>query len=235
MKSRIALFGIVATSALLGCGILLGVEGDYTLRADDAATSSGDVTTETSGLSDASGDATADGGVLPDAASDGPMLTPDVADVAEGGRPTADALADVAPEAAADAGPPLAFGPTPGHVNPCGFAASAGSCTTPSNRCCYGSDGGYCQLSTEACNLPRSAIVECDEAADCSGTGSDICCLDVQSGDRPFARCKASCPVRICRADAECPNSEKCLPWPCPNGPVRSSCNGEGYNPALCF
>lgn len=91
LKSRIALFGIVATSALLGCGILLGVEGDYTLRADDAATSSGDVTTETSGLSDASGDATADGGVLPDAASDGPMLTPDVADVAEGGRPTADA------------------------------------------------------------------------------------------------------------------------------------------------
>lgn len=124
----------------------------------------------------------------------------------------------------------------PNAINPCG--PPDGPRCEEGYACCatYPATAPSCILRVYSCNPgagdTRLAHLFCDEKADCSGTQS--CCFMPTGGSSFTAKCQTSCTPKMCRTDAEC-GDDKCIRWPCANGPVVATCNGDGFDSTYCY
>lgn len=101
-----------------------------------------------------------------------------------------------------------------------GAAIACGTSTCP-KQCCNVGGTGTCQATDAQCagGLP----MQCDDAADCNGTGTPICCLNsasiiqqntcpVKVGTSGVAKCVTNCTgITLCGKGEACPASKKCI------------------------
>lgn len=151
------------------------------------------------------------------------------------GDASSDAYVEDAGEDASDgASPPPASDPN--AIGPCG--PPDGPRCGEGYACCatYPATAPSCILRVYSCNPgagdTRLAHLFCDETADCGGTQS--CCFIATGGSSFTAKCQASCTPKMCRTDAEC-GGDACIRWPCANGPVVATCNGDGFDSTYCY
>jgi hypothetical protein len=154
-------------------------------------------------LSDAATDAAGDGGggdVATDSVGDG---AGDVSDTKPGDSVATDAPPGDAADAKSDS-PPADTGASDATID------GALSCDIPAG-------GGTC----------NGVSFECDETADCSGTG-EICCLQLGPPGITGSACRTSCKSgdpQLCRSAAECGLGTPCTTFTCA-GDVLGLCGG---------